>query len=462
MLGDAYREYNFDGLVGPTHNYGGLSRGNLASMTHRGEMSNPKRAALEGLSKMMRVAALGVGQAVLPPHERPRLSVLRRLGFSGSDEDVLAAAARESEMLVRMTSSAAGMWTANAATVAPSCDTADGRLHLTPANLVTLAHRAWEADATARVLRSVFADPTRFRVHDALPSCAEFADEGAANHTRLAAEGAAVHLFGWGRAAWSFAAAHPRTYPARQTFEASRAVARLHQLPAARTLFVQQHPDGIDAGAFHSDVLMVGAGRLLLAHEWAVLDLSDCLEQLRNLLGPCLSVWIASQAELPVQDAVQSYVFNSQILEVGNGGTGRARMVLLAPEESRDNVRARAFVQRVESECPLLSGVEYCDLRQSMRNGGGPACLRLRVPLRPDEVAAIVPNVLFSESLGSALRAWIDRHYRDRLAPADLLDPSLMRESMSALDELTQILQIGSIYDFQRTVTTESGSVDDA
>src|SRR5438552_8141824 len=109
------REHNFDGIVGPTHNYGGLSPGNVASIAHGGEVSNPRQAALQGLDKMRFVAELGVAQAVLPPQPRPSVSTLRRLGFQGSDEAVVAAAAKENEHLLRLCSSAAALWPANAA-----------------------------------------------------------------------------------------------------------------------------------------------------------------------------------------------------------------------------------------------------------------------------------------------------------------------------------------------------------
>ncbi|HWU15518.1 MAG TPA: N-succinylarginine dihydrolase, partial [Caulobacter sp.] len=49
------------------------------------------------------------------------------------------------------------------------------------------------------------------------------------------------------------------------------------------------------------------------------------------------------------------------------------------------------------------------------------------------------------------LNAWAERRYRDRLAPADLADPSLIVESREALDELTAILDLGGdFYPFQR------------
>jgi succinylarginine dihydrolase len=441
----SHREYNFDGIVGPTHNYGGLSLGNVASMTHEGTQSNPRLAALEGLAKMRFVHSLGVGQAVLPPHDRPSLGTLRKLGFRGSDEEVLAEAAQSSEHLVRLVGSAASMWTANAATVAPSTDTADGRVHITPANLHGLFHRAIEADLSHRMLRAIFAEEKLFDVHEPLPGGGHLADEGAANHLRLSSdEAAAVHLFAWGRASWGDVAG-PKRFPARQTREASLALARLHRIDPSRALFPQQHPRGIDAGAFHTDVLAVGNGSFLMLHELAFLDGPAHVHDLRHLLGPSLRVEIATESELPIDDAVESYAFNSQILTLEDGS-----MILLAPQESRENDRARAFVDRVLSGENPVRRVEYWNLRQSMHNGGGPACLRLRIPLAEAEVAAVRPNVFFGEALDLALTAWVKKHYRDRLGPADLSDPLLMREGLAALDELTQILALGSLYDFQR------------
>jgi succinylarginine dihydrolase len=441
---DAAREYNFDGLVGPTHSYAGLSVGNLASMIHRGKVSNPRRAALEGLAKMRYVHAQGVGQAVLPPHDRPSLGALRRLGFRGADEQMLSDAALQAPALLRLVTSAAAMWTANAATVAPSSDTADGRLHLTPANLHALFHRSIEASVTERVLRATFADASLFAVHQPLPGGGHFADEGAANHTRFFSdEGQSAHLFGWGRAAFE-QVEQPRRYVARQTREASQAVARLHQLDSDRIRLAQQHPEGIDAGAFHSDVLAVGAGAFLMMHERAFVDPAGLERWLSATLGASTRVAIASSDELPLEDAVTSYAFNSQLL------TTSAGLIILAPEESLENNRARAFLEGLVARDNPVERVEYLDLRQSMNNGGGPACLRLRIPLTETEVAGLSANLLFGPRLDGELTAWVLRHYRDRLDEADLRDPALMRESFTALDELTDILKLGSLYDFQR------------
>ncbi len=442
------REYQFDGLVGPTHNYGGLSPGNVASLTHGGQTSNPRGAARQGLAKMKFVRDLGVRQAVLPPHDRPHLSTLHKLGFRGTDEQVIAAAAAGDAFYLRMTSSASAMWTANAATVAPSVDAADGKTHLTPANLQQMFHRAIEPETTTRVLRAIFPEATgRFVVHDALPGGGQLADEGAANHTRLATSRGSVHVFAWGRRAWGEFDA-PKRFPARQTREASEAIARLHALDPARCRFPQQHPSGIDEGAFHTDVLAVGNERFLMLHELAFVAKDAFLAELRAVLGDELVVVEATARELPAASAIRSYPFNSQVVTRDDG-----TMCIIAPEDSREDPYASAFLAKVVALKGPVKDVFYRDVRQSMHNGGGPACLRLRVPLTETEVAAIGANVLLDDGLHDDLGAWVDKHYREKLAPSDLADPKLVRETMVALDELTHLLRIGSVYDFQRLST---------
>jgi len=450
------REYNFDGLVGPTHNYAGLARGNIASSIHAGEISNPRRAALEGLEKMKLVAGLGAGQAVLPPQPRPSLRTLRALGFHGSDEEILSRAAREHPLLLRLCSSAAAMWCANAATCAPSEDTLDGKMHITAANLNSMFHRSIETDVTHAVLRRIFADDRRFSVHAPLPGGGQFGDEGAANHTRLKAEERpAVHLFAWGRSTYREVLG-PLKFPARQSLEASEALARLHRLDPARCLFPQQAPAGIDAGAFHSDVLAVGNRSFLMLHERAFSDPGAVLTSLREKLGDSFTHALARESDVPVEAAVAAYPFNSQIISVSDQS-----MVILAPRESEQLEAARRFLERVVAEQNPVGAVQYLDVRQSMRNGGGPACLRLRIWLTDEEVAALGANVLFTAALHDQLAAWVNRHYRDRLVPEDLGDPQLARESMAALDELTRILNLGSVYDFQQADASSSKTAKD-
>jgi len=437
-------ELNFDGLVGPTHQYAGLSPGNLASELSAGQVGNPRRAALEGLAKMRFVAGLGVRQAVLPPLPRPDVGALRQLGFHGSDADVLRAASADDAYLLRLCSSASSMWAANAATVVPSADTEDGRVHVTIANLSSLFHRSLEASGTHAVLRAIFADPVRFAVHPPLPPGPAFSDEGAANHVRLATSAGKVHLFAWGRSASDDPSALAR-YPRRQTREASEAVARLSRLPQAEVVCWQQDPVGIDGGAFHTDVLAVGNDAFLMLHEHAFVHHRDLIAQLERRLGPTFRHVLAKDAELSVGDAVAAYPFNSQILTLPGGS-----MAIVAPTESREEPAARALLERVVAEDNPVTAVHYVEVNASMRNGGGPACLRLRAPLTGAEQAALGGRVVLDDALATDLEGWVDRHYRDRMTVADLADPLLLVEVRAALDELSQLLALGSIYDFQR------------
>ncbi|MFO0662086.1 MAG: N-succinylarginine dihydrolase [Polyangiaceae bacterium] len=440
-------EAQFDGLVGPTHNYAGLSPGNIASEKHQGSVSNPKAAAVQGIAKMRMVASLGVLQAVLPPHPRPSLAVLRQWGFRGRDEDLVAAAAKAHDgLLLRLASSASAMWTANAATVAPSRDSDDGRAHFVVANLSAMTHRSLEAPVTESILKSIFSNEDLFEVHPALPGQAAMGDEGAANHTRLVTSKGVIHLFAWGRRAGVERDPDaPKKYVARQSLEGSMSVARLLGVAGERALFARQSATGIDAGGFHTDVLGVGNERVLLIHEHAFANRVPLVNHLKKTLGDELCVVEVSEAELPAETAIRCYPFNSQLLTLP-GGT----MAIIAPAEAERDAACKRFLDRVVADSGNpVSEVRFVDLRESMQNGGGPACLRLRVPLTQTERSAIKARVWGNAALFVELEAWVNRHYRDRLRPEDLADPALARESMTALDELTRILQLGSVYDFQ-------------
>lgn len=442
------REFNFDGLVGPSHNYAGLSFGNVASSANVQSASNPRLAALQGLEKMRALAARGVPQAILPPQARPNFRLLRAIGFAGSEADMLARAQRDAPVILASAWSAAPMWTANAATVSPSADTADGRVHFTPANLNCKLHRSYEHGQTTRALRAIFADAAHFTVHDALPAAPAFGDEGAANHARLcAAHGEhGVEVFVYGRTEFDSAAPAPRRFPARQTREASEAVIRLHGLDPARTVLLQQDPAVIDAGVFHNDVISVANGNVLFYHEQAFIDEAAALQQLHTAmeaLGVGFVPLRVSAGAVPLADAVRSYLFNSQLVTKADG-----RMVLVVPQECEENPAvARALQDLLASGGPVNELLSF-DLRQSMRNGGGPACLRLRVALTDAQAGAMHQGVLMTEALHAQLVAWVGTHYRDRLAPADLADPQLANEVRTALEALSRILGMPDLYDF--------------
>ncbi len=410
-------EVNFDGLVGPTHHYGGLSLGNIASTNHKAQISNPKQAALQGLKKMKALADLGYKQAFLPPQHRPDLAMLSRLGFSN-----IESAWKASPEILSACYSASSMWAANAATIAPSSDTADHQVHITPANLISKFHRCIEAEETGRILKAILNDERYFVHHDSLPNASLFGDEGAANHSRLGN----INFFVWGRSVLEPSKyLEPKRYPARQTLEASQAIARLHRLDPARVVYAQQNPEAIDAGAFHNDVVAVAHQNTLFCHEQAYAHQKQVLAELSSKMDLNLIQVLSKQVSL--EEAIKTYLFNSQLLTLPGGG-----LLLVAPSECKESPSVSAYLKDAPFE-----EIRYFDLRQSMQNGGGPACLRLRVELSGDELAACCQSVLINDQTYTRLTDWVSRHYRDRLALEDLRDPNLIEESQAALEELS-------------------------
>lgn len=441
-------EVNFDGLVGPTHNYAGLSYGNVASLNNAEAISNPKQAALQGLIKMKAMHDMGLKQGIFAPHARPDINALRRLGFTGNDKQVINKVAKESPVLLRTCYSASAMWTANAATVSPSQDTLDQKVHFTSANLNNKFHRSLEPVTTSHLLQAMFNDDKHFVHHTHLPEQPFFGDEGAANHTRLCDthDGKGLEVFVYGASSLNNKITGPKKYPARQTLEASEAIARLHQIPDDQKIFIQQNPEVIDQGVFHNDVIAVGNANALFCHEQAFLNQASAVTEIRKAyLGEHLHVIEVPTHAVSVQDAVTSYLFNSQLISLPDG-----KMMLVAPEECSKNQKVANYIEFMLSDDNPINSVKFFDLRQSMQNGGGPACLRLRVALTPTELAAVNQETLMSEDKFITLNNWVEKHYRDQLTDMDLADPQLLTETHTALDELTQILNLGSVYHFQR------------
>ncbi len=424
-------ELNLVGLPGPTHNFGGLAVGNLASDKHRFETSKPRLAAFQALDEMKLLHALGVPVAVMPPHPRPNLEVLRNVGFSGNDAEILENARKSAPELFFGAFSSSAMWTANAATVSPAHDCADGRVHLTPANLVSQFHRSIEPEWTTRLLRQIFADERWFCVHEPLPANAALRDEGAANHLRLNSGDATLEIFVFGSDA-------AKKFPARQTLAASQAVARLHGLAPAETLFLEQNPAAIDAGVFHNDVISVSGGHVLLHHVDAFAD-PAAIDRIRAAFPDLCAICVDSK-ELTVAETVETYLFNSLLLALPAGC-----MALVAPEECREHQRAKAAIERIlAGENPIVEA-HFLPLRESMKNGGGPACLRLRVPADSDALGAAHPGVRYDETLDAKLRAWVQANYREELGIGDLIDPALIDESRRAWNELLTLLGLGCV-----------------
>ena len=407
------QEINFDGIVGPSHNYAGLSLGNLASASHKGDPSYPRAAALQGLAKMRHNMGLGLAQGFFVPLPRPNNGLLTQLAVDATAERALLAAAW----------SASSMWTANAATVSPAPDTADGRCHLTPANLSTMLHRAQEWPDTRRQLDLAFADGRHFVVHDAVPG--SLGDEGAANHMRLCEshESPGVEVFVYGRQGGAF--------PARQHEQASRAVARLHRLDLARTVFIEQNPAAIEAGAFHNDVVAVANGRVLFTHELAFADQQGAYDAIRQAF-PALEVVEVPASAVSLQDAIRSYLFNAQLLTLPTG-----EMALVVPDECRANPAVWKWCEGMLASNGPIRRVIPVDVRQSMANGGGPACLRLRVVADP---ATIDPRFLLNETTADRIEQAVAAHWPEQIDPADLGTPALARSVIAARLSLLETL----------------------
>ena len=454
------QEVNFDGLVGPTHNYAGLSPGNIASTMHAGTIGRPRDAALQGLQKMKRLMDAGLTQGVIPPLERPDVHMLRAFGFGigRSDEHAVQQAYDESPTMLAACSSASSMWAANAATVTPSADAEDNRVHFTPANLASHLHRSIEARQTGPLLKAIFKGDT-FQLHDPLPPVSVLGDEGAANHSRLCKTHAdpAVEVFVFGArrvrdsAPDGLVQRTPRSFPARQTYEASRAVARHHRLHENRALFFQQDPDVIDRGVFHNDVIAVANEQTILCHEAWLLGRAEAEDAIRHACAALPTPFeprfiIIEEADLSVEEAVATYLFNSQLLTLPSG-----KVVLHCPAEVQQHPRAAAAAQRLVEDADIpIHDVWYSDVRESMRNGGGPACLRLRVVLTQQERDQVAKGCLLNEDIHAKLIDWVNRHYREEVGLDDLKDPALLKESRDALDELTRLLDLGSVYPFQQ------------
>jgi succinylarginine dihydrolase len=409
------QEINFDGIVGPSHNYAGLSLGNIASASHKGDPSYPRAAALQGVAKMRGNMARGLAQGYLLPLPRPDDGTLRRLAVDPATDRALLAAAW----------SASSMWTANAATVSPAPDTADGKCHLTPANLVTMVHRAQEWQDTKAQLDVAFGNRDHFTVHEAVPP--SFGDEGAANHMRFCeGHGAAgVEVFVYGKPGGRF--------PARQHEQASRAVARLHGLDPARCVFIEQNPAAIEAGAFHNDVVSVANERVLFAHEEAFADRQGAYDAIRAAF-PALEVVEVPSSAVSLAEAIKTYLFNAQLLTLPDGS-----MALVVPEECRESSAVWSWCESMLASNGPIRHIIPVDVRQSMANGGGPACLRLRVVADP---ATVDPRFLLSEARADTLEQLIGRYWPEQIDPSDIGSAALAEAVRTARAKLLESLDL--------------------
>jgi succinylarginine dihydrolase len=413
-------EINFDGLIGPSHNYAGLSRGNLASTRNARASSQPRAAALQGLEKMRANLRLGLPQGLLLPHDRPNEGWLASLGTTLADAPPHLRAAAFS---------ASPMWAANAATVSPAPDTADGRCHLTVANLMTMPHRSHEWPQTLRQLELAFADERHFAVHGPVPP--PFGDEGAANHMRLAErhDAPGVEILVHGERGGPF--------PARQHREACEAIARRHGLAPERTVLLRQSDEAIAAGAFHNDVVAVANGPVLFTHEQAFEDRDGAHVAIREAF-PAVEIVEVPASAVSLADAIRSYLFNAQLVTLPGGA-----MALILPTEARETPAVWSWLEAMVRGNGPIRRLVPVDVRQSMANGGGPACLRLRVVCDPAHVDG---RFLLDEARIDRIAAVVAAHWPETIVPDELGDAALVdtvRAGRAALLDVLDLAELG-------------------
>ena len=436
-------EVNFDGLIGPTHNYSGLSEGNNASKENYSSPSNPKKAALQGIKKAETLISYGSQQGFFLPHERPFIPGLKKLGFNGTDEEILSLAFRHSKVLLNNFSSASSMWAANAATISPSPDTQDNKIHLTPANLNSMFHRSLETEFTYQQCKIIF-PKEYFEIHNPAVSISGYGDEGAANHLRISKSDneKGFEIFVYGESGFKI----DKTLVKRQALEVSRSIAINHKLDMENTFFLQQKHQAIEEGSFHNDIVSLSNKNVFIAHEDAFQNRDD-LKKMLNILESKIDNFQyieISNSEIPLKDIISSYLLNSQLItNVDN------EMQLILPDEVKEYDNCLSWLDKLKqiSDVKLF---DYVDIRQSMMNGGGPACLRLKVILNDEELESLNQNFLMNNERLESIKLLIEKEYRDVLYPDDLKDPSLLDESRRVLDELTKIFGTGSIYEFQK------------
>ena len=349
---------------------------------------------------------LGLAQGFFMPLDRPNTAWLAGLAtdMANAEPHIRAAAF-----------SASAMWAANAATVSPAPDTADGRCHLSAANLLTMAHRSHEWVGTQAQLKLAFADTQHFAVHGPVPP--PYGDEGAANFMRLCPSHGEIGLeiFVYGKAGGPF--------PARQHIESSKAIARAHGLSHDHTLFIQQSEAAIAAGAFHNDVVAVANERVLFTHEQAFEEPEAAYAAIRDRM-PEAEIVIVPTDRVSLADAVQSYLFNAQLVTLPSG-----EMALILPTEAQENANVWGWLQEhVAGNGPIRKLVPV-DVRQSMANGGGPACLRLRVVADP---VTVDPRFMADEAKLDRMAEVIATHWPESIKPDQLGDSALVAQVQAA------------------------------
>ncbi|WP_310474063.1 N-succinylarginine dihydrolase, partial [Sandarakinorhabdus sp.] len=201
----------------------------------------------------------------------------------------------------------------------------------------------------------------------------------------------------------------------------------------SNALFVAQSQTAIDAGAFHNDVVAVANGNVLFAHEHAFADAAGLKADVARRMPDAITIEVPDSA-VSLEDSIKSYLFNSQLLTLPDGS-----MALVLPKEAEETPSVKAYLAAlVEGNGPIRAA-HFVDVRESMQNGGGPACLRLRVAADP---ATVDPRFLLDEAKAARLERLVEHWWPETIGPADMANPDLWRQVKAARAALLAELEL--------------------
>jgi len=422
-------QLNISELPGPTFMYSGLSADNVASLNNKHLAANPLKFALLSLQRMRLLLEEGVHQVIFPPHRRPDLQALGYCGFTGDMGHMIGSADKFSRGYLESLLAASSVWTANAATVTPSADSEDGKVHITTANLNSHFHRSIEASQTHAKLARVFADDNFFALHQALPSHNRFSDEGAANHMRFHVEGEnrGLNVFVYGNDP-----DNPGYMQGRQSLWASKAICQLHALSSTQVWLQKQSKEAISRGIFHNDIISMNSHDLLVFHQQAYENHESLIEKLTALGICCVEI---KAEEFSLEHALKTYFFNSEFIKGKDGS-----QVLVMSEKCQHDAKVHAQLERIQTAYNKEIKTIYVDLDDSLKNGGGPACLRLRVQLNQEQFSAIPSKFLLTQNKLNALQEVVTRFYRESLSYEDVFTETFQLSLQPVYSRLEQVL----------------------
>jgi succinylarginine dihydrolase len=175
---------------------------------------------------------------------------------------------------------------------------------------------------------------------------------------------------------------------------------------------------------------------VLFAHEKAFADRDRVASECERLF-PDVQLVEVPASEVPVADAVSSYLFNAQLVSPPDGET-----TLIVPSEARETASVWSWLQRHVAGNGPIRNLVVVDVRQSLANGGGPACLRLRVAADP---ATVDPRFLVDEAKLDRIAAVIEQSWPAEIHSSELQDPKVVAAIESARASLYDSLDLAEL-----------------